>query len=233
MSAESVPGVPGQRGGGVVVFDGQEFLKFLIALLAIMNPLGAVPVFVTMTGGQSAGERARSALMTALTVLITLAVSAAAGQSILAFFGIDIDDFRVAGGIVVLLMALSMLHAEPSAIHHTPEEASEGAEKDNPAVMPLGVPLLAGPGAIATVILFAQQAGGMPGFAAIAAVILIAAVAVYLALRLGAPLAHALGRTGLNIVTRLMGLIIAAIAVSMIAAGLARLFPGLAHAAGA
>jgi multiple antibiotic resistance protein len=124
-------------------------------------------------------------------------------------------------------MAIAMLHALPSRAHHATEEAQEAAEKDNVAVVPLAVPLVAGPGAISTVIIYAQQATRWFDTVFLVLTSLLVAASVWGSLRLAEPISRTLGKTGTNIVTRLMGLILAAVAVEFITGGLAQLLPGL------
>jgi multiple antibiotic resistance protein len=209
-----------------------EFVKFAAALFAILNPFGNTAIFLSVTADRSSAERQRIALMAAAAVLVTLLVAAAIGEEILALFGISIGAFRVAGGVIVLLIGLSMLHARPSGVHHSAEEEAAGQQKDNPAIFPLAIPVIAGPGAIATVILYAQHAEGIGGALTIGIVILLMCGVLLLALRAADRLSSLLGPTGMNVLTRLMGMILAAIAVEMMAGGLGELFPQLHVAEG-
>jgi multiple antibiotic resistance protein len=204
-----------------------EFLRFAAALFAIMNPFGNIAIFLSITGDRSAAERRNIATVASAAVLITLLVVAALGEQILALFGISVGSFRVAGGIIILILALSMLHAQPSGVHHSEEEEDAGRSKDNPAFFPLAIPMIAGPGSIATVILYSQQTQGLVGAAMIGAVIVLLCGVQLLALRAAARMAAFLGTTGINVLTRLMGMILAAIAIEMIVGGLTQLFPQL------
>jgi multiple antibiotic resistance protein len=204
-----------------------EFVKFAAALFAILNPFGNTAIFLSVTADRSAAERRQIALIASLAVLITLAVAAVLGQDILALFGISIGSFRIAGGLIILLIALSMLHARPSGVHHSAQEETDGQQKDNPAIFPLAIPVIAGPGAMATVILYAQHAQGVGGAIAIGAVIVLMCLILLVTLRAAGRLSSLLGATGMSVLTRLMGMILAAIAVEMIAGGLTELFPQL------
>jgi multiple antibiotic resistance protein len=204
-----------------------EFLRFAAALFAIMNPFGNIAIFLSITGDRSAAERKNIATVASAAVLITLLVVAALGEQILALFGISVGSFRVAGGIIILILALSMLHAQPSGVHHSEEEEDAGRSKDNPAFFPLAIPMIAGPGSIATVILYSQQTQGLVGAAMIGVVIVLLCGVQLLALRAAARMAAFLGTTGINVLTRLMGMILAAIAIEMIVGGLTQLFPQL------
>jgi multiple antibiotic resistance protein len=204
-----------------------EFLKFAAALFAIMNPFGNIAIFLSVTADRSDAERGRIALITSAAVLITLLVAALLGEQILALFGISVGSFRIAGGIIILILALSMLHAQPSGVHHSAEEEDAGKTKDNPAVFPLAIPLIAGPGSMTTVILYAQHAQDALGWMTIGAVIALMCAVLLCALRAADRMSQFLGTTGLNVLTRLMGIILAAIAIEMMAGGLTELFPQL------
>ena len=199
-----------------------------VALLAIMNPIGNIPLFLAMTEGNDPAQRRRTALVTALAVMVTLSVVAIAGDDILEMFGITINDLRIAGGLVVLLIGISMLHSETSGIHNSAAETEEGRQKASAAIVPLAIPLTAGPGAMATVIVYAKTARGPLDYAAIAGAVAAASFATYLAFRAGTAVQRALGVAGMNIMVRIMGLLLASIAVGMICAGLKGVFPGLA-----
>lgn len=199
-----------------------------VALLAIMNPIGNIPLFLAMTEGDDAPRRRRIALMAALAVLVTLVVVAVAGDHILAAFGITINNLRVAGGIVVLLIGISMLHSETSGIHNSQAETEEGRHKASPAIVPLAIPLTAGPGAMATVIVFAENVRHAIDYLALGGAIAAASLATYVAFRAGVRVQRVLGVAGMNIMVRIMGLLLASIAVGLIGAGLKGMFPVLA-----
>lgn len=205
-----------------------EYLKFFAGLIAILNPIGVIPLFINLTYNQTAAERNRTALVAAVTVGVVLAVSLLCGELILDFFGISVASFQVAGGILILLNSLSMLQAKMGATRQTEEEAQETAEREDVAVVPLGVPLTAGPGAISTVILYGHKPALFGRSVILIGGIVIVALIVWAAFRLAPLISRALSRTGINIVTRLMGLIMAAIGIEFIAAGLRILFPSLA-----
>jgi len=209
------------------MFNYPEFLTFLAALFAIMNPIGAVPIFIGLTGDRSLQERRRTALVTPLAVAIILLISAAAGNEILSFFGISVASFRIAGGLIILLMAIAMLHSKQSHIHHTPEEHEEAKAKDSVAIVPLAIPLLGGPGSIATVIVYVHHIGGVSGFVTVGAGVIVICALLIVLMQFATPLAKILGQTGINIATRIMGIILAAIAIEMLAAGLKGVFPSI------
>lgn len=207
-----------------------EYLKFLVGLIAILNPLGISPVFINLTQQQSIAERRQMALHAAVSVGVVLLIALLAGELVLSVFGISISSFRVGGGILILLMAISMMQATMSPARQTPEEARESVLKESVAVVPLAIPLVAGPGAISTVILYANRSDSPMHYVMLAVVIAAGTTLVWLTFRAAEPLANRLGRTGINVVTRIMGLIMAAIGVEFMANGLRVLFPGMAGA---
>jgi multiple antibiotic resistance protein len=203
-------------------------LHTLIGLLVVVNPLLGVSAITTLTAGDSSAHRALTARYAAMTIGVVLIVAALAGEFLLSLFGISIPEFKVGGGILILLMAISMLNASTGNTRQTPEEESEAQDKRQVGVVPLGIPLLAGPGAISAAIIYAQNSGGILGMAILLVDIAIVALLSWLALRSSDFLTSLIGQTGINIATRIMGLILSAIAISFIAAGLLVLFPVLA-----
>jgi multiple antibiotic resistance protein len=162
-----------------------------------------------------------------LTVFAVLAGAAVFGEALLALVGASLPAFRVGGGLVLLLMALAMLNAQAGGVRQTKAEAEELESGDPSGVVPLAVPLLAGPGAISTTIIAAQSGGALHLAALVGCVACVCAL-LWLVLSLADRIGSRLGRTGLNIATRLLGLALAAIAIEMMAAGLKELLPGLA-----
>lgn len=210
------------------MLDYSEYAKILIGLLAIINPIGAIPICMSLTSGTSPAQRRQLARVVALSVAIILFVALLLGERLLDIFGISIDSFRVAGGILVLLMAISMLHARQSDVRQTEEEADESTQRSSVAVVPLAMPLLAGPGAISTVILYAHRGEGLSHYAVIGVDIVLVSALLWLLLALVPLVSRHITQTGINIFTRVMGLILAAIAVEFLANGLKGLFPTLA-----
>lgn len=208
--------------------DWVPILKNLTGILAIVNPLFAVPIFVGLTVKQSRLEQQRTARVTGVSVWAVLILAALIGALSLNMLGIRIDSFRVAGGILLLLMGITMLHAEPSGSRRKPEEIAEAEAKDNVGVVPLAIPIMAGPGAISLVILDYQQTVHWTGQVGILVNITVVSILVWLTFSTAERIADFLGTTGINIITRLMGLLLAALAVELIATGLTKLFPGLA-----
>jgi len=212
------------------VIEPTDFLKMTVSLFAIVEPVGIVPFFLAVTQGWTRQRSLKAARTAAFTVLAVLMVSLFAGEGMLGIFGISLASFSVGGGLILLILALSMLRAQEVGLRQTPEEAEETPDRNAAAVVPLGVPLLAGPGAISNVIIQSHQyGGGVDVYAALAAAIILVALAVGVVFSFGDWIAQRLGTIGVNLVTRLMGLILAALAVEMMAKGMGELFPGLAH----
>jgi multiple antibiotic resistance protein len=200
-----------------------------LTLFAIVDPVGVIPIFLMATQSFTETQRNRAAWIAALTVWLVLVVFTFTGEPILNFFSIRIEAFSVAGGLLLLLLALSMLQAHVSPLKQTPDEAMEAEEKDAVGVVPLGIPLLAGPGALTHVIVAAGAApGDVVHQSALLIPVTLVALSVWVSFRAAPAIARRLGKTGIHVVTRLMGLIIAAISIEMLARGLAGLFPGLA-----
>lgn len=210
------------------MLDYSEYLKILVGLLAIVNPVGAIPIFVTLTGDATPSQRRQLARVVAVAVAAILLTALLLGERLLGFFGITIDAFRVAGGILVLLMAISMLHARQSDVRQTDEEADESTNRASVAVVPLAMPLLAGPGAISTVILYGHRGDQVGHYLMIGGAIVAIALTLWAMLTLVPLLSRHITQTGINIFTRVMGLLLAAIAVEFLANGLKGLFPALA-----
>jgi multiple antibiotic resistance protein len=208
--------------------DIPELVKAALALFAIVDPVGVIPIFLLATQGYTLKQGRSAARIAALTVLGVLTLFTFLGEPMLGFFGIRLAAFSVAGGLLLLLLALSMVQARVSPQRQTQDEAMEAEEKEAVGVVPLGIPLLAGPGAITHVIVAAGAAQGeVLHQAALLIPVTLVALSVWLSFRAAPAIARRLGKTGIHVVTRLMGLIIAAISIEMIANGLGKLFPGL------
>ncbi|MCL4784044.1 MAG: YchE family NAAT transporter [Bryobacterales bacterium] len=204
-----------------------EYARNLIGLWAVVDPIGAVPLFIGLMPHATAEERRRTARHSAIAVAIILVGAMFAGAPILSLFGISIPAFRVGGGILILLMALEMLKANHGRARHTEEEDAEALEADSIAVVPLAIPLMAGPGAISLVIVTANHAKDWVDIGALILNCLITAFSVWVCLRLASTIRRMLGATGINIAMRVMGMILTAIGVELITTGFKELFPGL------
>lgn len=204
-----------------------EIAKTFISILAIVNPIGAIPVFLSLTADRSLPERGRTAKIAALSVAFALIVASWTGDLVFEIFMIRVASFRVGGGILLLLMAIAMLNAKIHTSKQTKEEALEAQTREAVGVVPLGIPLLAGPGAMSLVIVDARQAVTWQEKLVLNLSVLLVALLVWLALRSAEVIGKRLGATGMNIVTRMMGLILSAVAIELIASGALDLFPGL------
>lgn len=209
-----------------------SYFKFFIGMIAIVNPVGAVPIFLNACQDQSPVEKKSTVKSASTTVFVVLMISLVSGDIILNFFGISMASFRVAGGMLILFMSLSMLQAKVSPAKQTKEEAEilESRERENVSVVPLGIPLMAGPGAISTVILFVHKHSTLTHYIILSFLILVVALISWLVLRLAPVIAEKLGQTGINIVTRIMGLLMASIGIEVMANGFKMLFPLLGAA---
>jgi multiple antibiotic resistance protein len=204
-----------------------DLLKSFISLLALINPVGAVPFFLSLTSEHSEGERRRTIRIASISVFCVIAITTLLGQQIISFFGISVGSLEVGGGIIMLLMAVNMLNAQIGNTRATAEERDEAESKNSIAVVPLAIPLLTGPGTISTVIVYSASA--LHWYDRIGLVAIGAAIAVicFGALSMADPIARWVGQTGINIGTRLMGLMLSALAVEFIVDGLKALLPNL------
>ena len=204
-----------------------EYTRFFTALLVILDPFMAVPIFLALTHHYTPAERRRVANIATLSVALILVVSALSGERLLLFMGTSLASFWVGGGIVLMLMALSMLRAQPDTLRTTENEAKAAEGAQSVAVVPLAIPLLAGPGAISTVIIQMHRTTELLDPLLVMMCIILVCAVLWIVLRLAAPIGNTLGESGLNIINRLFGLILAAIAIEVMANGLRQLFPAL------
>ncbi len=203
------------------------YVKIFVAMIVIVNPLGIMPVFVAMTAHTSQDERKKIARIASVSVLIVLLISAVLGERVLEMFGISIASFKVGGAILVMTAALSMMQAMPTRDKQTPEEAKEAEDKASIAVVPLAIPLLAGPGAMSTIIIYASEKKTFLHVGAVCLVVLGIAITTWLALRIATKVGSRMSKTTVNVATRIMGLLLAALAVEIFAGGIVELIPAL------
>lgn len=202
-------------------------LQSTIGLLAILNPFGAVPVFLAITEDRQPVQRRRLARTAAIAVAVTLLLFMLVGTRLLGFFGVGLPAFQVGGGILLLGVAITLLHGRVSHSKITEEEAAESAEFRSIGVVPLAIPMLSGPGSISTIIVMSADATTLPRQLLLGLAVLVVAAAVFFVLIAATRLQDYLGRVGIAIIGRVMGLLLAAIAVQFMADGLLALFPGL------
>lgn len=205
--------------------------KPLVTILAIVNPLACVPFFIHYTQGMNKAERRRTIEVASFSAFVVIAACALLGLQILEFFSISLASFQVGGGLLLMTSALSMLNAQPAEARSNAEEMSDTAAKAaagaSIAVVPLTIPLLTGPATMSTVVIFADKAKSYWQLFTLVGYGLVVALAVALCFSMAQPIARLLGKTGINVMTRLMGLILAALAVEVMADGLHTLFPVL------
>lgn len=202
-----------------------EYTRFVISLLVILDPFMALPIFLELTRKHTIQERRRVANIATLAVIIVLFIAALSGEKLLQWMGTSLGSFRVGGGIVLLLMALAMLRAEADRVRTSPDEEINAAQRASIAVVPIAIPLMAGPGAMGNVIIAMQRSTAPYHSWLILGGIVLVGLILWLVLRLAEPIGKALGDMGLNILNRVLGLLLASIAVEMMANGLRQLFP--------
>ena len=210
-----------------------DLYKPLIALLVIVNPIGVIPFFIHFTQGFTREQRRNTVRIAALAAFLVIAISALAGLRIIEFFGISLASFQVGGGLLLLMSAIQMLNAQPAEARR--DDLSQGSDKADAgasiAIVPLTIPLLTGPATISTMIIYADKTRHWWELGVLVLYGVIVGGAVWLAFSLSGRIARALGPTGINVMTRLMGLLLAALAVEVMSDGLVKLFPVLAGAA--
>ena len=205
-------------------FGTSAYVRFsllaLSSILFLVDPFAALPTFLAVTADQDEAKRVRTARKASLTALVILTAFAAAGQYLFRIFGITLPAFEIAGGIILLLIGLDMLEAKRSATQESSGETEEAASKDDAGIVPMGIPMLAGPGAITSVMVLVGQAQGWRERAAIYSAIAITCGICFLVLGSAMRVARALGDTGIRILVRIMGLLLVALAVQDFVNGL-------------
>ncbi len=193
-------------------------------LFIIIDPPGLAPLFVALTQGMNAAQRRAVALRACIIAGALMLAFLFLGEALLGFVGITMPAFRIAGGVLLFLTALEMLFQKRQARREDNAAEGQAEHLDDPSVFPLALPLIVGPGAITTIILLAGQASSAWDFAAIAGVMAAVLVSVFLSLLVATPLDRILGKTGINIVTRVLGMLLAALAIQFILDGIAQSF---------
>lgn len=201
--------------------------SFVAALFSMMNPIGSVGVFAGLTAGRPGNEARQIAWTSAAAIAITLLIVVWSGSLVLEFFGITVDSLRAAGGVIVLLIGLHMLFNK-SEHKHSDAEVKDAESRASIAVVPMAIPIVAGPGTMATVLVSVQQNSSVLSKAEISIVVVSMAALCGLLFSFAAPISKWLGESGMGVVTRVMGMILAEIAMGMLADGLKGMLPGLA-----
>lgn len=203
------------------------YVKFFFGLVAIINPIGLLPVFISLTSHQTPLERDHTAKVANFSVVIILLCTMVAGQHILNLFSISLSAFRIAGGTLIAIIAMSMLQGKLSEVKRNKEEDREASAMDSVAVVPLALPLMAGPGAISSVIVFAAEHGGWLNFVMMSLIVVVFGALSYGLFKIAPAINKLLGKTGINVITRLMGLLMLSIGIEVVATGIKGLFPNL------
>lgn len=191
----------------------------LTSLLFIVDPIAVVPTYLFITQGETPAEQGRTAKRACIAMTVILIFFAATGNLLFRAFGITLPAFQTAGGLILWYVAMDMLRGERRT-QEGREEVLEGQTKEDVAITPLAIPMLSGPGAISTVIVLAAQARDLPETAVVYAAVLVTGIVSYFVLRLGEALLRRLGKTGIRVLTRIMGLLLAAIAVQFVLSGI-------------
>jgi multiple antibiotic resistance protein len=204
------------------------FVTAFVSLFVTLDAVGNVPIFLSITPHSSEAERAAMVRRAALVVFAVLVVFAAFGNFIFKFFGVTIEAFRIVAGLLLLKIAFDMMEARPARVRHTPEEDAEGAQREDIAIIPLAIPLLSGPGTISSVIALTGQATKsqkvIPAFALLLLAIAVNVLIAFTVLRSATAITRLLKESGMRIFTRVMGLILAAIAVQFVLTGIKEAF---------
>lgn len=218
------------------LFDQAIFLKFLAAVLAIFNPLYNIPIFLSMTRDCSDAERRHVALVVTASVTIIALIAVAIGEEVLAIFGIDVPSFRVAGGLIIFGIGMSMLNAQDRAPGDQAAVVDGHERKLNFAVVPLAIPLTIGPGTIAITIVFSHQLTDGAELVTLGSAVVIACTIVGIGLLFADRVSRLLGETMINVLTRIMAILLVAVAVEMVLTGIFNAvdahYPGLAGGSG-
>lgn len=204
------------------------FLQFFLGLVAAVNPIGIMPVFVSLTSHMPVEEKNKTALTANIAVTVILIMSLLLGQTLLDMFSISLDSFRVVGGLLLMTIAFSMMSGKLGEDKQNKQEKSEYISREQVAVVPLAMPLMAGPGAISSTIVYGARYPTLLDTIGICITIGLFAALSWLLFRSAPYIVRLLGQTGINVITRIMGLVLGALGVEFIANGLRSLFPGLA-----
>lgn len=203
------------------------YFKFFISLFALVNPIGNIPIFSSITSGLTSAERNAVNIKTSIAIAVVLLVSLFLGQLILNFFGISINSFRIAGGILVIMISISMVQGKISEESQNKEEKNRLANIQNFAIVPLAIPIMAGPGSISSVIVFGAKHNSWIDLIGLSLSIIVFGLCCYLLFKSSSTLLKILGKTGSNVITRIMGLLLLALGVEMITGGVLGVFETL------
>ncbi|VAY02441.1 hypothetical protein ARADI_0553 [Arsenophonus endosymbiont of Aleurodicus dispersus] len=209
------------------LLDIPNYIKFFLGLFVLVNPIGILPIFISMTNYQSVTERNRTNLIANFSVAIILCISLLLGEYFLKLFSISINSFRIAGGIVIIAIAMSMISGRICENKHNKQEQSETAVRDSIGVVPLALPLMAGPGAISSCIMWYSHWLGWQNLVGLSLTCIFFSFCCWLLFRSATILVKYLGQTGINVITRIMGLLLMSLGIEFIITGTKSVFPGL------
>lgn len=204
-------------------------LTAFASLFAIVDPFASLPVYLALTARETEPRRKIIAQRAALTTFVVMSVFGGTGQVLFNFFGISIAAFKVAGGLLLFVVAFEMMYAKASATKSTPEEEEDAASRQDIGLMPIGIPLLSGPGAIASSMMLSSRASHVRDKVVLIVAMAVVSFLTWIVLRSATGIARVLGRTGMNIIARVMGLILAATAAQFVIDGVRGAFPMLAR----
>lgn len=211
------------------MIDVTEIVKIFLAFVVLMNPSGALGLFLHVTKDCNAKQSKHVAQIACLTVFIAIAIFTVLGESILNALGISLGSFRVAGGILLFLIAISMMSGGSNPVKPKEDEVEvQNSSLTAVAVVPIAIPMMVGPGGISTVIIYSSHVSGLIGTAIILVIGLVISLFCYVSLMAAGKISRFLGETGLNILSRIMGMLLAAVAVEIFVAGLKMIFPQIA-----
>ncbi len=205
----------------------KELIKYTVTMIAITNPFGNLAIFIGLTPDKTSIERKKLAAQTALATVITLIVVTWGGSPLLKLFGISIPAFEIGGGLVIILLGLSMLQSKKSNISHTKQETESAATKESIAVVPMAIPIIAGPGAMTTIIVYINAHNTLRDRLVVSLSDMLIALVIFMALFFAGRISRILGVSGISIAMRVMGLILIAMAMGMILNGIQTAFPAL------
>lgn len=211
----------------VAIVDLYIYIKFFIGLCALVNPIGMIPIFTTMTHGQSILERQKTNLIANISASLILIISLFFGSSILSAFNISISSFRIAGGVLIISIAFSMISGDFIKKIKEIKENQKNKTLENISVIPLAMPLIAGPGAISSTIVWSTYYPTWINLFGCSLVIFLFSLVCWLCFQAAPCVVKILGKTGINIITRIMGLLLMALGIEFITIGISSVFPGL------
>ncbi|AYN24794.1 YchE family NAAT transporter [Buchnera aphidicola] len=209
----------------ISTFDFSVYIKFFVSLCALVNPIGMIPIFTTMTNHQSNLERQKTNLVANFSAFLILLISLFLGNNILNAFGISINSFRIAGGILIIGIAFSMI----SGKFTKDKKTSEDKNQENISVVPLAMPLIAGPGAISSTIVWSTYYSTWINFLGCSIAIFLFSFFCWLCFRAAPCVVEILGKTGINIITRIMGLLLMSLGIEFLSIGIKSIFSELLH----